>query len=195
MVSAYVVFLAVAGFDWLWEIPAITLFGVSAGVIAATADSSPRRTRSTKLTGRQLAATSAAVLAGVALIPNLVATQRVRASATQLAIADYDGAIGEASEAIDATPWGATSYAQRALARVAQGDLVGARADTEAAIDREPTNWRHWVLLAQVRALQGERVQALDALETARDLSPLSDEFFDAAAARIDTSAGEDITP
>jgi hypothetical protein len=195
MVSAYVIFLVFAGFDWLWEIPAITLFGVSAGVIAAAADSSPRRTRSAKLSGRQLAAVAAAVLAGVALIPNLVATQRVRASSAELAIADYDGAIGEASEGVDAAPWAATSYAQRSLAEVAQGDLAAARADTEAAIHREPTNWKHWGLFAEVSALQGKKGEALDALETARDLSPLPDEFFDAAAARIDTSTDEDTTP
>ncbi len=183
MVSAFVVFLVVAGFDWLWEIPAISIFGLGAAGIAAASGSSPDHRRS-RLSWARVAAVAAAILAGVVQIPSLVATQRVRASTAELVVGDYAGAEREATEAIQAEPWAATPYAQRALAKFGAEEIAGARSDVQSALDREETNWKHWFLLSQVYALQGDTDRTLKAIEEARELSPLPDTVFDEAAAR-----------
>jgi hypothetical protein len=190
MISIFVVYVCVAGFDWMWESVAVSLLGLSAPavVIASGSRALGRRARSRRPLIR---AGAVAVLVGLGAtqIPGLVSTQRVRASLTELEASDLDGAIAEASEAIEAQPWAATPYAQRALAFLAGEEFARAERDARAALKRERTNWRHWSLLAQIRGGAGDTAGALDALGQARVRSPLPEETFEAAEAAIRTSA------
>lgn len=186
MISIFVVYVCVAGFDWMWESAAISVLGLSAAAVVIASGSRPlgRRGRSR---GPIVRAAVVVVFVGLGTvqIPGLASTQRVRASLSELEANDLDGAIDEASEAVRAQPWAATPYAQRALARLAGQDFARAERDTRAALRREPTNWRHWSLLAEVRAAAGDTEGALNALDQTRIRSPLPDESFEAAEAAI----------
>jgi hypothetical protein len=104
-------------------------------------------------------------------IPGLVSTARVREAADALAAGHPSEASELASSAIDAEPWAATPYADRAAAQAAAGNYGAATADLREAIDREPTNWRHWLALAQVELAHGDAIGARDAFSHLRALS------------------------
>jgi Flp pilus assembly protein TadD len=83
-------------------------------------------------------------------------------------------AFARADEAVEAEPWAATPYVQRALLAESAGRLRPAVADLERATRREPTNWRPWLLLARVEAERGRVQAALRDFRKARSLRPHS---------------------
>jgi hypothetical protein len=150
MLAAFIVFLFQAGLDWLWQFPALVVLGLGGGAIACAASSERRARRGFAGFKWQLAAAAAAFAVGVAEIPALVATEKVRDSERALAAGDAEAARRLAGDAIKAEPWTATARAQRAFSEVSLDDLAAARDDLEDARSREPTYWRWAAALAIV---------------------------------------------
>ena len=171
MTAAGIVFLVEAGYDWMWELSAVSALGLASLGVALGG----RLER----TGRRRGVQSPAVLAGVAIavviavtqIPGLTSTARLREAET----AQAERRTGEASElaadAIDAQPWAASPYLQRAAVAAGEGDFAAARADAREAAEREPDNWRHWLGRAQIALAEGDRGAARRFYERLAELS------------------------
>ena len=179
MTSAFAVFLFQASFDWMWEETAVVVLAVAC-IAVAGAGGSLRLSRSQRRLGGpgfRVAVVAAAVIACVVQLPGLVGTQRVRASDVALTANRLDYARELADEAVDAEPWAATPYIQRALVSEKQGLYEPAVADAGRAIRREPTNWRHPLLLARIEIRLGDRKRAIRAFRQGERLRPLSPLF------------------
>lgn len=173
LIAAFVVFLAYAGIDWMWELGAVGTLAIG-GIAVAGAGGLERAERWRLNSWARTAMVVAALLAGAVQVPGLVSTERTRASASALARGDAGRAKQLADQAITAEDWAASPYAARALASESLGDLPGARRDAQQAIDREPDNWRNHLLLARIEAERGDRQAALTQLAATRRLWPRS---------------------
>jgi hypothetical protein len=173
LIAAFVVFLAYAGIDWMWELGAIGTLAIG-GVAVAAAGGFDRASDSPLGPWMRTALVVLALAAGISQVPGLVSTERIRASQAELDAGDPDQARQLADEAIAAEPWAGAPYAARAEALESAGDLEGARSDVEAAIDRDPYNWREYLLLARIDAKRGDRRDVQADLREVRRLAPRS---------------------
>jgi tetratricopeptide (TPR) repeat protein len=172
MVAMFGVFLFHAGVDWMWELTAVTTLGLAAAAVAAAGSSSRRR--SPLAMPVRTAVVVVCLAATVIQVPGLVSTARTRESETTLDAGDLSGARELADEAIEAQPWAAEPYVQRATVAEAQGDLAAARDDLHEAIERQPTDWRPHILLAQVELQLDDIPAARAAFAQAKRLHPYS---------------------
>jgi tetratricopeptide (TPR) repeat protein len=171
VIAAFVVFLAYAGVDWMWEMGAVGTLAIG-GVAVAGAGGLDRSQPSSLGPWMRALAVVGALLAGAVQLPGLVSTQRVRASEAELANGNPARAKELANQAIAAEDWAATPYAARALASEALGDLRGARRDAQQAVDRDPDNWRDHLILARIEAELHRRGAARAQVAEARRLAP-----------------------
>ena len=191
LIAAFAAFLLTAGVDWMWESTAVTVLALlavgTAIAVPAGADpvAAPGGAAAVAADGRsarlrvpwRVGATLLAVLACLVELPGLVSTSEVRRSQSSVRTGAFDNALRQANDAIDAEPWAATPYVQRALVEERTGRLAAARVDLQRAISREPTNWRHPLTLARVEAELGDSQAALRYYQRARRLHPLSPVF------------------
>jgi hypothetical protein len=173
MIASFVVFLAYAGIDWMWELGAIGTLAIG-GVAAAGAGGFERAPASPLRPWARAAVVTLALAAGAVQVPGLVATERIRASDSALAAGNFARAKELADQAVDAEPWAGSPYAARALALEASGDRAGAKSATADAIDRDPDNWRNYVLLARIDATRGDARAVEGDLGNVRRLAPRS---------------------
>lgn len=171
MLSCGVAFLVHASVDWLWEVPAVSVTGLAALVIAGSRASAMRGGRRRMTSGR-LAFAAIAVAAAVTQVPGLVKTQRLRASEAFLTLGFEDRARELALEAADAEPWAASPHAQLGLIELADGQLEEAEAETERAAELAPADWTHRFTLVRIRVEQGDKAGALTALDAAEQRNP-----------------------
>ena len=173
LIAAFVVFLAYAGIDWMWELGAVGALAIG-GVAVAGAGGLDRAERWQLGPWARAAMVVAALLAGAVQVPGLISTERTRASESALARGDAPRATELADQAITAEDWAASPYAARAQALERLGKLAEAKQDAQQAIDREPDNWRNRLLLARIEAEQGDRPGARGQIVAARRLAPRS---------------------
>jgi tetratricopeptide (TPR) repeat protein len=171
VLAAFIVFLAYAGIDWMWELAAVGALAIGGAAVAgagglerASGPGIGPWLRSGLVVG--------ALLAGATQVPGLVSTERVRASQDELANGHARRALDLADQAISAEDWASSPYAARALASERLGNLGGARRDAQQAVDRAPDDWRNRLLLARIDAEAGQRVAARGQLAEARRLAP-----------------------
>jgi tetratricopeptide (TPR) repeat protein len=170
LLAAFVVYLAYSGFDWMWELTAVSLFGL---VAVAIAIGSAGSARSGALDWRARAGLALiALFAGLTQVPGLVSTAEVRSSQEAVRAGHLQAAMADAEDAIASAPWAATPYVQRALLFERTDRLRDAERDIVRARELEPTNYRHPLLLSRIDALQGKVPQALRAFRDARALAP-----------------------
>lgn len=175
--AAYVAFLFHAALDWDWELPAVTLAGLSAGSVALVAARS--RVSSVVIDGRARAATLVvvAVLSSAAFVVQ-VGNGRLASGESALADGRHLNAIRDARDARRWLPWDSEPWRLEGEAELAQGDGAEARKSLLAAIDRDPSDWRLWYGLALAttgdeRKGAAARVRALNPREPGiRDLIP-----------------------
>jgi O-Antigen ligase len=172
--AAAVVYVVMAGVDWMWESTAVTAAalacaGVGAAGLARPADA-PRVIA-------RVPAVAIALVALVAQLPTFVATAQVRASQRAVRAQQVETALSAASAAVSAEPWGASGYVQRALVLQWLGQQRAAALDARRATRLEPTNWQDWYVLAGVEAQRRRFRAALRAAEQARRLNPRSPLF------------------
>ncbi|HET7856672.1 MAG TPA: O-antigen ligase family protein [Gaiellaceae bacterium] len=162
--GAYGCFLVHAGIDWDWEVPAVTLAGLSAGaalLLAARRDEG-RRT----VVGRTLAAAVAgafvfSVVIGIALLGNLALDR----SAKALDRGDSAAAKREARRAGRWAPWSPESWRLLGEAQLAEGDLDSASRSFRKGLAKDDRSWELWLDLA-LASDGAERRRALDKAET-----------------------------
>jgi tetratricopeptide (TPR) repeat protein len=171
--AAFIVFVAYAGIDWMWEMGAVGTLAIGGAAVAGAGGLDRSRLPNLGPWVRALAVVGA-LLAAAAQLPSMVSTQRVRASETALASGNPERARELADEAISAEDWAGTPYATRALAFEALGNLPQATEDAQQALDRDPDNWRDHLLLARIQAEGHHRAAARAQIAEARRLAPSS---------------------
>jgi tetratricopeptide (TPR) repeat protein len=169
--AAFCVYIFFAGVDWMWESTAVTVLALGAATVAAAPAAELGRHRR-RLSLDRLSVVLLAVVAGGAQVPAIVGTERIRASQFDRLVGDLGGAERAADDAIDAEPWAASPYAERAVVALAEGDYEEARENARRAIAREPTYWWHRHLLMRVQTARQDEEAALAALAQARRLYP-----------------------
>jgi tetratricopeptide (TPR) repeat protein len=168
--AMFVVLLVYAGFDWMWELTAVTVLGL---VGACTVLGSVGRARARVLDWRiRVILALMAVVAGLTQLPGLVSTAKIRTSQAEVRAGNFDAARVDAEDAVASAPWAASPYVQRALLFERADRLRSAEADIRRAWELEPTNYRHPLLLARILALEGRVRPALTAFLSARRLAP-----------------------
>jgi tetratricopeptide (TPR) repeat protein len=188
MIAAFSVFAFYAAVDWVWEVPALVFLGLGGLAVAGAAGFERWGGREMPVALRP-ALVALAVAALLVQVPGLVATERLRASADELRAGDAERALELADESVDATPFAASPYVQRALVLAELGDAEGARDDLAEAIANEPTNWRHHVVFARIAADEGDRAEAERQLAQARRLSPRTPLLAEGAPLQLEIEA------
>jgi O-Antigen ligase len=160
--APYVAYVAHAGQDWDWELPAVTI----TAVVCAAALLLTARRRDVGLSGpvRIAAATAAAVLAVLAI--------GAYAGNRELVLAER-GSEQSARRAGRLQPWSGEPWRLLGEAQLARGDVAGARESFLEGLERDEDEWELWLDLAL--AVDGrERSSALD---RAAELNPLAPEI------------------
>ncbi|MEA2133413.1 MAG: hypothetical protein QOC68_1322, partial [Solirubrobacteraceae bacterium] len=170
LLAAFVVYLAYAGYDWMWELTAVSVFPLIAVSIAIAAAGRVRR--GAFGWPARVALGLVALIVGLTQLPGMVSTAKIRSSQDAVRAGDFTTAMADAEDAVASAPWAATPYVHRGLLLERSGRLVDARADILRAMKREPTNYRHPLLLARIEAQRGRVRAALVAFRSARRLAP-----------------------
>jgi O-antigen ligase/polysaccharide polymerase Wzy-like membrane protein len=171
--GAYVAYLAHAGIDWDWEMPAVTLTAlcIGAGILVDARD--PRHARRTLSPGVRVGAIAVTLsLLGVAfvgLVGNLALTESARAARA----GEWNASIDHAERATTWAPWSPEPDRRIGDAELALGRSSRARASYKTAIKKAPRDWSLWFDLA--RASTG--VDRAKSLARASELNPLSPEI------------------
>ena len=165
--GAYAIFVIHAGFDWDWELPAVTAAGLWCAV-ALLADAGPPVAIPAR-TLRAVVVMAAVVAVGLAAAG--LAGNRDLAQSRQAGQAgDYPAALRAARAAARWQPWSYLPDQDQGAWYTAGGDLPRAAAAYRRAVRTAPAAWSAWFGLAQVTT---GREQAA-ALHRARRLNPES---------------------
>ena len=166
--AAFIAFVGHAALDWDWEMPAVTLCGLTfAGCLLAAG-----RSKSTPVVlgarARAVGVPALLIVSGfafVAMTGNRALGQAERASDR----ADPVTVTRHARKAASWTPWSSEPLRLEADAALEQGLFARARRLYRQAIDKDPNNWELWLNLglASNGAARGH------ALARARELNPL----------------------
>jgi O-antigen ligase/polysaccharide polymerase Wzy-like membrane protein len=172
--GAYVAFLAHTGFDWDWEMVAVTLtaIGIAGCMLVAT-----RAQRSAlRLSWPSRAALLAAIIAawgfaGVGLLGNFALVR----SEEDFDAERWGPAAVDAHRAIRWQPWSGEGWKALGLIERGRGNLVAARRALAESTERDPGDWLKWIDLGDVsRGAEKRRAYA----QAAR-LNPLGRETAD----------------
>jgi hypothetical protein len=170
-----VAFAVGAGLDWLWQLPAVSLVGVSALALAHGPPAREPPSRRRRGIRGALAALALAVVL-LELVPLLagLALNQSRQHAQN----------GQPSEARDAAlraralePWATAPLEQLALLAESQGDLLEAQQWVDAARRRNTEDWQVRLLAARIETRRGAVSAARADLRAARRLNPRSPLF------------------
>lgn len=176
-----VAFCFAAVFDWLWQIPVLSIATlllaaalVGPGASVAAGGDSGRRPFPLPL---RLGVPALALVAIVAIAIPLAMTTLLRESEADARAGDLAGALEAARGAENVEPGAMSPRLQQALILERLGDFDAAAEDAAAAAEREPTNWRTWLVLARIEAQRGRAAAAVADYRRARALNPLSELF------------------
>ena len=157
-VGVLVAFTVHAGFDWDWEMPAVTglaLVGASAIVLSA------RDGTGGPLSNRWRAGLVAATLAvGAVAFVGGIGNEAIASSSDAAARGDYAKAESDARKAMSWAPWSDQGWVDLAAALVGQGHRDEAAAALRTATQKDPVDWIAWRRLADLTS-DPERFHAL----------------------------------
>jgi len=172
--AAYLAFLLHAAVDWDWEMPAITLTALGAGLaLMALArrspESKPIRPR-LRWTGLGL---TVALVAFVLI--GLLGNEAVSASSKSNRSDHLSRAQSQARRAMHFAPWSSAPWRRLGEAQLNAGQVGASQASFRKAISKDPRDWTLWFELAT--ASRGAARE--QALAQASRLNPLSPEIGD----------------
>jgi O-antigen ligase/polysaccharide polymerase Wzy-like membrane protein len=157
--GAYVAFLVHSGVDWDWELPALTLVGITCGaaiLIAGRAYARPKPLSPLTRWGGVAASVVVAVFAAIGLVGN----SALGASNSARTDGDWARAVADARKARQWMPWSPAPWSALGLAQLGSGLVPEARASFDKALSMDSGDWKLWYNLA--RASSGRaRVHAL----------------------------------
>jgi O-antigen ligase len=171
--GAYVAYLLHAGFDWDWEMTAVTLAALLCGaaLLRLGARDLPRRpARPSVRTAVLVAVIAAGIVATVGLVGNSATAKSARAvRAKHWVLAERS-----AKTARTWAPWSSAPLLWLGEAQVGRNELAAARRTLRAAISKDRANWELWFDLALASPRGG--LEQRHSLAVALKLNPLSPE-------------------
>jgi hypothetical protein len=160
--------------DWLWEMPAVTLVGMTLLAMGAHADDSPpvAAVESARPRGwsRPVSLLLIIALALTLAVPWL--SSRYEASALTGDRRSPIGAVADLGRAADLNPLSADPLIPQAILARELGRPAFARGALDEAIRREPKNWFAHYELALLEAVGAQRADALRQLDRVERLNP-----------------------
>jgi hypothetical protein len=168
-----------ATFDWLWQIPVLSIALLLLAGVLVSAGSRPGEEGEPApfALAQRLGVAAVAVVAIAAIALPLASTSLLRESEAEARSGDLDAALADARSAQNVMPGAMSPRLQRAVLLETLGDLDAAAAAAAEAADREPTNWRTWLVLSRLEARRGNTDAAVRDYRRARSLNPLSPLF------------------
>jgi O-Antigen ligase len=166
-------------FDWLWQIPVLSIAFLLLAVVlvspgkGAAAGGEPVPF---SLPGR-IAIAAGSLVAIFAIAIPLASTSLLRESEAEARAGDLNAALSDARSAQNVLGGAMSPRLQRAVLLETLGDLDAAAAAALEATEREPTNWRTWLVLSRLEARRGRTDAAVLHYRRARALNPLSPLF------------------
>ena len=167
--GAYAVYLAHAGLDWDWELPAVTFtaLGCGAAVIASG------RTKTIPLARRPRAAALAAFgVIGLVGLWGYLGARALESSASAFDVGAFREARDAGDDAVRLAPWSGYALLARGEAQLALHERADARRTFRDAVAKEPNDWFAWYELA----LASNGRQRMEAVARAKELNPLGPE-------------------
>ena len=164
---AYVAFLAHAGVDWDWELPAVTIAALACG-IGIVAAASREDDRWLTPPARWGAVAAALVLVPVAFV-GLVGASALSASQDALDRGRWQKAEDEARKASRWWRWSPEPWQRLGEAQLGTGDTSSAAASFRKAVAKDRHDWLLWYELASVT----DGAEARRARAQAARLNPL----------------------
>jgi O-Antigen ligase len=183
-VSAVLVFLAAAAFDWAWELTIIAVVAfVCLALLVSPGTSSafgPRRVQPGEESDRRPLARYGlgvgVIVAGWLLICaigiQLLAGARISASQDASARGDLAAAVRAASDARSIQPWSSAPYRQLALLEEQGTNYGSALGWIRDAISRNRSDWTLWLIQARLQLELGHVRAARHSLERVKVLYP-----------------------
>ena len=165
-VGALVAFTVHTGFDWDWEMPAVTGFALVAA--SAIVLSARGETVSTLSNRWRAGLVVASLLVGAVAFVGGVGNEAITSSADAAARGDYAKAESDARRAMAWAPWSDQGWIDLAAALVGQGRRGEAAAALRTATQKDPVDWIAWRRLADQTA-DPERFHAL---QVSAELNP-----------------------
>jgi hypothetical protein len=165
--AAYCCYLVHAAVDWDWEMPAVTLAGLSAGAALLVA---ARPTDATRPLTRWLFASALGVACAISLLTALalVGNRALEQSADALDRTDTAEAKHQARRAARWTPWASEPWRLLGEAQLSEGDLEAAGASFRRGLAEDSRSWELWLDLA----LASEGRERREAFDRASALNP-----------------------
>ena len=189
LTSLFAAFALAAGFDWVWELAAVSLVALVAlalisgpstvalePVRIARPDESPDWTLSSRVLVGVLAGVTGWILLSAQAIP-VLADREVTRSQDAVTRGDLEEAARAAEAARSIQPWAATPNLQLALVSEEAGNLDRARVWIDEAIERNRRDWRLWLVSARIETKLGRVAVAERSLRRAAELNPRSPLF------------------
>lgn len=162
--APYVAFIAHAGQDWVWELPAVTVAGLACGAAMIVPPTGPRVPR--------VAAVAPAVLCLLVAL-SYTGNRAVAASVAAADRGDYRAAADDARTARRLQPWSDEPWRLLGEAQLASGALAAARDSFQRGLERDSGDWELWLDLGL--ASHGPARRA--AWGRAASLNPMSPEL------------------
>jgi len=165
--AAYCCYLVHAGVDWDWEMPAVTLAGLSVGAALLVA---ARPSDTTRPLTRWLLASALGVACAISLLTALalVGNRALEQSANALDRTDSAEAKHQARRAVHWTPWASEPWRLLGEAQLSEGDLEAAGASFRRGLAEDSRSWELWLDLA----LASEGRERREAFDRASALNP-----------------------
>jgi cytochrome c-type biogenesis protein CcmH/NrfG len=167
--GAYVAYLAHAGIDWDWEMPAVTL----AGLFCACALLVAARGRSSLVAlgaAARVGLLAATLVLSAAAFAGLAGSHAIEASEDAERNGELVRAEADARTAIRWAPWSSAGWDRLAQVHFARDDLGGAREALLEAVEKSPGDWGLWFDLGAA----SEGAEQLGAYREAARLNPRS---------------------
>ena len=174
LLASAVGFVIAAGIDWMWELTAVSVLGMT--LFALLTGPATARAAAVSVARRPARAAFAAVaLVAIAIQAILLLGElSIRRSQSQASDGRLVAAVESAQTARVIAPWAPTPYLQLALIREEAGDLEGARRRIGEALERDERDWRLWLVSARIETKLGSVERARRDLARARELHPRS---------------------
>ncbi len=145
--GAYVAFLVHAGFDWDWELPAVTVVGLAAGAMLLLAAHGVRSRSSLRGPAQWLLAVGFVGIAALSL-GGLLANRAVSDAESALNLSQWQTALTDAKTAERYAPWSEQPHLIAGSAQQGLGNHTAAAAEFRRAIAKSPRDWDAWNSLA-----------------------------------------------
>jgi O-antigen ligase len=143
VVGAYAAYLAHAGIDWDWELPAVTIAALACGCALLVAARRPER--AFRVEGAlRVAAVAVAAALGVFVSVAYAGDVALARSVGAYDAGRYQTAEAEARSAARWLRWSSEPWEQIGDAQVATGRRRAAHASYVRALDRDRQDWRLW---------------------------------------------------